>query len=217
VDNSLGKNASDAVDSRIAGTDRDVARHLYLSFPSNSNYTDPSETRGGVDEFIRNPDFWAADIDLTCISPAIKPTTTWRRSGTWTLISENIVVSCAHWTPYEIYLSGSDDGTMRDTNHQVCFVTMDNQLVVRTVIKVAKVTGDISIGILDEPILSSSGITPAKILPSNYMDYITIASDIPGLVLDQQEHGMVHEVAVMNSGVSWYFPKDSKRYEFVDV
>jgi len=207
------RDAELAVDSRIAGTDRDIARHLYTSFPSNSNYTDAAETRGGVDEFIRNPNFWASDIDLSCISPSHirSGESTHRRSPAATAISPWHWMSCHHSSFHP------------PINSKVYFLQMDGTLVYRTTIAKAQVQGaiwptDLMIGLFDSAL--PVGVVPAKVLPTNYQSYIPWSSPyawkVPGLLLDQQEHGLVHDLNAQNKLGSWTYPTDSKRYEFVD-
>jgi len=211
---SMMRDAELAVDSRIAGTDRDVARHLYTSFPSNSNYTDASETRGGVDEFIRNPNFWAADIDLSCISPSHirSGESTHRRSPAATAISPWHWMSCHHSSFHP------------PINSKVYFLQMDGTLIYRTTIAKERVyydTGigsDLMVGLFDSAL--PAGVVPAKVLPTNYQSYLPwvspYANKIPGLLLDQQEHGMVHDLNGQNKLGTWTYPTDAKRYEFVD-
>jgi hypothetical protein len=205
AEGSAAKDATDAVDTRIAGTDRDVARHLYVSFPFNSTYTDEKETRGNVDEFIRNPDFWAADIDLSCISPSYVRggETTHRRSPTATAISPWHWISCMHSSFHP------------PVNSKVYFVQMDGTLVYRTTVAKQNVGDhDLTVGLFDAAL--PVGVVPAKILPSSWNGYMSKLEDIPGLLLDQQEHGMVHDLWRSDPYVNWKYPLDLKRKEFVD-
>lgn len=116
------------------------------------------------DTFVRNPDFWAAGIDLTCL--AVWNSYGWSGGGgpqrAGTLITPKHVAAAAHF-----YLPV---GTV------LKFVTADNEVITRTVINTIGEHDDLSamfpwyvdfsIAELDAPVPSS--ITPAKILPANF-------------------------------------------------
>ena len=222
AEGSVAKHCSDQIDNRLMGKDRNIAKNIYSSFPSNSDYTDAVETRGEVDEFIRNPNFWAADVDLSCISPSyIKAgQTTHRRWPTGTLISPQHWISCSH------------SGFYPKTGDTLCFVSMDGTLYTPLIVGVKQsypledsYIVDTTIGILDSPLPQS--VVPAKFFPVDWTPYIPYQVDIPALLLDHQEHGMVgnlrnvsnHRVIQFGRGFTTNLDpvKWPKRAEFVDI
>jgi len=203
---SLGKHCEDMVDSRLAGADRDDARCLFSLFPSNSNFTDPNEVRGGTDQYVRNPLFWAnrsdlplyPPVDLSCISPGhiASGGVNHKRSPAATLITQQHWVSCAH--------SSFHPGV----GAKVYFVDMANNVHFRTTVAVVNsLTGpikdlfvvngqhiDFTVGLLDSPL--PAAIKPCSILPVTYPNRLPLppaglTMAVPGLALDQQKHGQV--------------------------
>lgn len=200
ISTSLTQHASDAVDSRLA-----VAGATSVSMPLYSSYDI------GGEEFVRNSSFWAADLDLTCISP-------WNRDAlnqcAGTAITRRHVIFASHYAV--------------SVGNELVFITSDDEIVTRTVSARYDFPStylyypDITIITLDSDLPES--ITPCKFLPSNYGDYIpTWVDRIPVLCLDFEERGHVADVTNMSDilGPGKYLvncasPMDSKRLEFYE-
>ncbi len=136
----------------------------------------------GTQTYVRNPDCWAADIDLTGLSPwnALEAN---RRAGT--LVSPRHIVFAAH---YQI-TPGS----------QIVFVTADNTTVTRTLGGVLLPGGDTAIGILDSDVPPEIGFH--KIMPRNWADYLWELSRLPMLHLDQEEKALVRDLTSLNESI----------------
>jgi len=147
--------------------------------------------------YVRNTDCWAADLDLTCISPW-NSTGAGQRAGT--LISPRHIVFAYH---YRI----SVGATIR-------FVDGDNNVVNRTVTARQRIgTTDLMIGVLDA---NATGCGFAKVLPADWADYIpNNGIYIPALALDQQEKALVTNGNNIG-GVYFRVPTDVTRLTFYE-
>ncbi|MDD2797353.1 MAG: T9SS type A sorting domain-containing protein [Bacteroidales bacterium] len=138
-------------------------------------------------KFVRNPNCWASNLDLTCISPSNKSSGNLRAG---TLITKRHVILAAHFN--------------LKTNDSIYFVTYDNVTVGR------KITGyrvntdfntnspDIEILTLDSDVPET--IVPCMFLPSNYANYIANDGDgLPVLYTDQEEKALVADLWDINS------------------
>ncbi len=128
----------------------------------------------GTHTYVRNPNCWAADIDLTGLSPWNSLEAN-RRAGT--LVSPRHVVFAKH---YQI-TPGS----------QLDFVTADNVTVTRTLGGVLNPGGDISIGILDADVPPE--ISFLKVWPRDWADYLWEIPQLAMLHLDQEEQALVRD------------------------
>jgi hypothetical protein len=168
---SLAKECSEAVDTRIAGKTASVAKPIYTTQDH------------GAASYVRNTGCWAANIDLTCVSP-------WNSAGSYfgagTAISPRHIIFARH------------TGIANDTTFR--FVTTGNAVVTRTMTAQQSLGGsgypyDLTIGLLDSDLPSS--ITPAKVLPSTVADYLPSLStlySIPCLGIDQEEKALITEL-----------------------
>jgi hypothetical protein len=186
VDNLMIKHVRHAVDSRLSGAEAAI-------FDTQDHAT-PSYTR--------NTDCWAADIDLTPISP-------WNsghaelRAGT--LVSPRHIIFANH---YPI-----------DVSATVRFVAADNTVANRTMTARQRVgTTDIMVGVLSSDVPASIGF--AKVLPSDWTDYLpSLGYDVPVLVTDQQEKALVFDWAACDAsdgdeGLQLRTPFDATRLGF---
>ena len=144
--------------------------------------------------FVRNPDCWAADLDLTPLSP-------WNNTGRY--------VSEGRWKA----------GTLITPRHFICathfnigvgtkllFVTKDNVTVTRTVIGTGYNTQnypDEFVGTLDSDVPGT--ISFCKFLPSNYTSYITgNGSGLPFMWVDQEESAFVGDISTLDGSANGY-------------
>ena len=154
--------------------------------------------------FVRNPNCWAADIDLTGISP-------WnqlggaRRAGT--LISPRHIAFATH------YSLSSTPGS-----NEIVFVTDQNVTVRRQIVAVATAVADIRIGLLDADVPQT--IKHYKVLPQDWSNWLLQTNDIPMLHLDQQEFALVRDMNRITTSSSYVFhagPLDPLRQSFSET
>lgn len=190
---SLGKAASESVDSRIAGLDPALTKPIFTTQDH------------GAEIYVRNVNFWAADLAqrLTCISP-------WNSSGgntrAGTLITPRHIVFAAH---YEI----SENSTIR-------FITADNQVVTRTMVGRRRhpdygvLFPDLTVGVLDSDLPPS--ITHCLVSPGDFEKFMPSILElrVPGLVLDKQENGLVHDLDRLTEQVRYRLSDDPHRALF---
>lgn len=152
--------------------------------------------------YIRNVNFWNSNVDLTCISPWNSNSAN-RKAGT--LITPRHIIGAAHYE-YSV-------GTI------VRFVTSDNIVVDRTVTGMKRhpdyrpYTPDLTIYTLDSDVPPT--ITPCKLFPTNYTDYIYHDNQQDtrpaSMGLDQEEKGLIIDL-VSNRG--FQTPLDADRLIF---
>lgn len=144
VEGSLARHCSDAITGRLSGD---------LNVYSVQDGT----------TFVRNPNCWAAGLNLTCASPW-NSTAGQQMAGT--LISPRHVLFCRHLNFFP-----SVGATIK-------FVTANNQVISRTISNMGLYAGsgpltffpDIAIGLLDSDVPES--ITFAEVLPADWEDYM---------------------------------------------
>jgi len=199
VSGSLGKDACDNIDSRIAGKTLSANGSIY----SSQDHTN--------DIYTRNPDVWCSDIDLTCISPSNSNSNN-KKAGT--LVTPRHVLASAHYT-YGV-------GT------KVYFVSQDgnNTVYERTVLSriihpdYNPYYPDLVIYCLDQDL--PANITPCKVLPSNYSNYIVelVKGRAAALRLDQEEKALVGDLYSISTldpkRIAFTAPIDSNRQEFYE-
>ena len=152
---------------------------LFLNYYQNNVNSGTNDDTESTKNFVRNPNCWAYDIDLTCCSPWQMHPTIRQPNGfveyasnltAGTLISPIHVMFCNHTDFHP-----SVGAIMR-------FITKDNAVVTRTLVSITPVAGsDIEIGLLNEDVPNS--ITFAKVLPDNYENYFSrgILASGPGI------------------------------------
>lgn len=207
VSGSAAKHAIDSVDTRIAGKSV-TARPIFTT----QNHAAAT--------YVRNPNCWAADINLTCISP-------WNSTGgaglAGTLISPRHVLFCEHYNFHP-----SAGATIR-------FVAQDNTVVTRTITALlahpdyVPFYPDITIGVLDSDVPGS--IAFAKILPQNWRTYFPSVGGpfisqssfgprgLPALALDQEEKALVTDWrnAMEDTGINQFSkPTNAQRLVFYE-
>lgn len=156
---------------------------LFLDFYQNNINSGTDDDSERTKNFVRNPNCWAYDIDLTCCSPwNMHPTlrlpggylTTTSNHTAGTLISPRHVIFCKHYDFYPPI--GSD----------IRFITKNNETITRNIINIIEVepisgngNTDYAIGLLDSDIPDS--ISFAKVLPDNAFERMQLEWLAPGL------------------------------------
>ncbi len=172
VAGSARKDATDAVMDRIDGETPSVAKPIF----STQDHSTPTYTR--------NTNCWAADLDLTPISPW-NSHNSYRRAGI--LISPRHILFAGHY--------------MINNSSTIRFVDASNNVITRTMTAKERhpdysyIFGpqyDIAIGLLDSDV--PAGIGFAKVLPDDWEDYLpNSGTQIPALTLDQEEKALIKD------------------------
>lgn len=183
---SLAKHINDQIDSRIVGKNITDNGNVY----STQNHDTAT--------YVRDPNFWAADIDLTCASP-------WNSSGgrfkAGTLVTPRHIVLAKHYGNYVV-------------GQEYRFVKADGTVVTRTVTAYYDDPSsiiDITIGKLDSDV--PAGISFAKVMPP--ATFLTKApafnrafgdkGQAPALVLNQMERGSISDFAPVLGNLDWAY------------
>ena len=176
--NTLLSVASRAIDDRIWGVVPVTAIPRFTDF-------DPD---AAVNLFTLNANFWARDLDLSCVS-------VWNSSDnpggrTATLITRKHVVMARHW-PATVY-------RFCDTNGVV---------LTRTVVANDDISDDLRPGRLNEPLPDS--FKPASVMSTNYVRYLSTGKYLPTLCLNQEKGATVLELESLNcrvqeNGETWH-------------
>jgi len=176
-------NATLAIDDRIAGKNPATALPIFLNYIANGN--------NGI--FIRNPDCWAADIDLTCCSPWNSNARN-RKAGTLISPRQVLFVVHSHYTP--------------PVGTTMYFVGKTNEIITRTLVATVRHPDcppppdgrypDIAIGLLDSDVPTNI-ISFAKVLPDDYAMILGTGQRLPCLRLDQEEKALIGDVGTIAS------------------
>lgn len=166
ITNHINNNITSRLQNKNPTTDK-------LIYSSQNPYTN------GIGQFIRNSSCWINGVsNISCFSPAQLSGASWnQRAGT--LITKKHIILAKH---YMIPIIGG--GT------PLIFVDNNNNVVRRNLISYANDNlTDISIGLLDNEI--PSNISIAKVLPTNYQNYIDSSQNFLSAALDQEEKALV--------------------------
>ena len=203
---SLAYHCKDAVDSRIAGYTAEEAEAALPLF-STMDHEEP--------EYVRNTDCWLNDIvdQTTCASVwnnSYDNPSCGGRGGV--LISPRHIALAAH-TVYPQNPNGINVGTV------FRFVDVDNNVVERTVDAIQYVASDITIALLNDDVPSSIGF--AKVMPSNWEEYLPISSSckVPAVATEKHKYAAVSDVHSVTSGSTWIScstPTDPQRLLFFE-
>jgi len=161
--NTLLSVAARSIDERIRGIDPATDIHRFVNYFANGS--------NGV--FQLNANFWARDLDLSCVSvwhPEDYP-----GSKAATLITRKHIIMADHW-PAGSY-------TFCDTNGTV---------LTRTVVDRKRISDDLRLGLLNEPLPDT--FKPAHVPSTNLAHYISTGRYLPTLCLNQEKGATVLEL-----------------------
>lgn len=167
--NTLLSVASRSIDDRIRDIDPLASIYRFFNFfPNGSN---------GV--FQLNANFWARDLDLSCVSVWHNGNDKGTKAAT--LITRKHVVLAQHWWNY------GNGYTFCDTNGNV---------YVRFLSRSEKISDDLRLGQLNEPLPDS--FRPASVMSTNYVRYLSSGKYLPTLCLNQKKAATVLELENLN-------------------
>lgn len=198
--NTLLSVCAKSVDDRLIG--KDSANSMFKF----SNYIENGTN------FVLNPEFWANDVDTSCVSmwnDAMKDIwggdcSQWHKAGT--AISKRHIITAWH---YAIPL-----GT------RVWFMGNDGVSYYRIVTGCRSIGGDICIQLLDSDL--PDAVVPVKIIPRNYMNFIRSAKRLPVVTFDQEEKLIVADSSAFkdysnrSEATGALRPTDSTRLAFYE-
>ena len=168
--NTLLSVASRAIDDRIRDVDPTTAIPRFVNYFVNGT--------NGI--FQLNTNFWARDLDLSCVNVWHNGTNPGTKAAT--LITRKHVVLANHW------YNGNKGYTFCDTNGQVC---------VRSLLKSYPISDDLRLGCLNEALPES--FKPAQIPATNIVHYITTGKYLPTLCLNQEKGASVAELITIDT------------------
>ena len=162
------------IDGRIASKGPNLARTLFASGNFNTG-----------EGYVRNPDLWCADLDLTCFSPW---NSTEHNLQGGTLITRRHVLLANHFSnPY------TGTPPMIPGITAIKFVARDNTLYTRTISRLTPVKGtDLLIGTLDRDLPDK--ITPAPLFP--FDRGAVVPPGTPVIYTDQEKWACVGECVI---------------------
>ncbi len=166
--NTLLSVASRSIDDRIRDIDPVTAIPRFVNYFVN----------GSNDVFQLNTNFWARDLDLSCVN-------VWHdgeHKGTKaaTLITRKHVVMAAHWPEYTYRFC--------DTNGIV---------MTRTVVQWNNLSDDLRLGRLNEPLPES--FKPACVPSTNIVRYLATGKYLPTLSINQEKGATILELEALDS------------------
>ena len=185
AEGSLGKHIANAVDSRIEGTDPEVAKSIWTTRNHSSS------------TYVRNTSCWAYDL-----ASKLAAVSTWNSfSGSTRMVTALTPRHCVG-VPHSNYIPPA--GSV------IRFVTADNQVVERTVVRRVYPDDysqpvdfpDLGICLLNADLPESIGFT--QVLPSGWNDHLVQFANgrPPTLSLDNPDNALVKEVANLNNSAS---------------
>ena len=168
--NTLLSVAARSIDDRIAGVDPAISVPRFVDFMQNAS--------NGI--FIANTNFWARDLDLSCVS--VWHSQSVPESKAATLITRKHVVLSKHWYAENgIY-------TFCDTNGMVC---------TRRLQHMSDIFDDLRLGRLDEPLPES--FRPACVAPTNFASRLVSGRYLPTLCINHAKAATVLELVALDS------------------
>lgn len=169
--NTLLSVAARSIDDRIRDVDPAISISRFTDF-------DP---KAAVNLFTLNTNFWARDLDLSCVS--VWNNGSYPETQAATLITRKHVVMANHWFNRGTY-------TFCDTNGLIC---------VRSLVRSWKISDDLQLGQLDVDLPDS--FTPASVMSTNFVRYLSFGKYLPTLCLNQEKGATVLELEDLNCRV----------------
>ena len=159
--------ASRSIDDRIWGIDPATAIPRFVNYFVNGT--------NGI--FQQNVNFWARDLDLSCVS-------VWNDSAnpggrTATLITRRHIVMAKHW-PASTYV----------------FCDTNGVILRRTVLQWSNISDDLRLGRLDEALPES--FSPAYVPSTNIVRYLASGKYLPTLCFNQEKGASVLELTTID-------------------
>lgn len=196
---SWGEDIADRVDGRISGKTADSAIQVF------------STEDGLTQDYVRSTDCWLHGLDVTCVSPWNDDTSSGKMAGT--LVTARHVLFAAHYVPADgsKLLFVAADGTTyeRTLSATVTHPSYNSEILYP----------DLEIGVLDSDLPTS--ITPAKVLPDTWSNYVTkLGYRLPIAILDQESKALVTDAQYLDDStrstrrIFLNKPKASDRIEF---
>jgi hypothetical protein len=190
---------------------------LFLDFYQNNVNSGSNDDPETTEDFVRNPNCWAAGIDLTCCPPWNMHPTDRNADGTLlsssnayngTLVSPRHILFCAHFDYWP------------KPGQVIRFVTNDNQVVTRNLISISVLGIDVTVGLLDSDVPES--ITFAKILPDDWREKLAVPGTadneilpkVFGICINQDRAVFIRRWEQTPTSVSIYMPPDPEVAEF---
>lgn len=122
---------------------------------------------GGANDagiWVRNPECWLNGVsNISCFSPAQRSGANWWQRG-GTLITRKHAIFAKHFVTSILPNGGTP----------LIFVDENNNAIRRNIIQYAYDTTDMAIALLDNEV--PSNIKIAKVLPTNFIDYVNVSS-----------------------------------------
>ncbi len=177
--NTLLSVAARSIDRRIWGVDPLMAVSRFTDF-------DPD---AAVNLFTLNENFWARDLDLSCVS--VWNDGSYPDTQAATLITRKHVVMANHWW-------NNGEYTFCDTNGQIC---------TRSIVRWDRISDDLQLGQLDVGLPET--FKPASVMSTNYVRYLSTGRYLPTLCLNQKKGATVLELEdfncrVLEEGGRWH-------------
>ena len=167
--NTLLSVASRSIDDRIRDIDPVTAIPRFVNYFVN----------GSNDVFQLNTNFWARDLDLSCVS--VWHNGEYPGSKAATLITRKHVVLAHHW------VNDQNGYTFCDTNGQVC---------TRTLVWSERISDDLRLGRLNEPLPDS--FKPANVPSTNIIVYLAAGKYLPTLCINQEKCASIAELVFLD-------------------
>ncbi len=165
--NTLLSVASRSIDDRIRDIDPVTAIPRFVNYFVN----------GSNEVFQLNTNFWARDLDLSCVS--VWHNGEYPGSKAATLITRRHVVMAKHWA--------TDTYKFCDTNGVV---------LTRTIAMRSNISDDLQLGRLDEPLPTS--FKPASVPTTNIVRFLSTGRYMPTLCLNHEKGGSVSELVALD-------------------
>ena len=170
--NTLLSVAARSIDDRIGGSDPIASVPRFVDYFAN----------GSINVFVANTNFWARDLDLSCVN--VWNDGNYPGTQAATLITQKHVVMANHWWNDGSY-------TFCDTNGAV---------LARTIVDAKRISDDLLLGQLNEPLPNS--FKPAHVPSTNIVRWLASGRYLPTLCLNQEKGASVAELMAVDAEIT---------------